>query len=216
MSFKFAHNWLTPLMIPLLSAGIISFEPACRNKDVYNFLDGNDGLVINTRIQVVQAKKKKILTALDKMAGKLSIKNKWSLVELIYKECQEHMLDPQLVVALIQTESSFNNNALSSAGARGLMQIRLLTAIGIAKEMGIDWNKAPSLHDPKTNIKMGTYYLAKMIQRFRRLETALTAYNMGPTAVGRLMLSKTRIPRKYSRRVLKNYRLINYTKQETL
>ncbi len=86
-------------------------------------------------------------------------------------------LDPRLVQAVMQVESGYNPRALSSKGAIGLMQLMPDTA----RMLGVTdpW-------DPGENIRGGTTYLRRMLQRFdRSLRRALAAYNAGPTAVAR-------------------------------
>lgn len=83
-------------------------------------------------------------------------------------------LDPKLVQAVIQVESGYNPRALSRKGAMGLMQLMPQTA----RELAVDdpW-------DPDQNVRGGTTYLRRMIDRFGDLELALAAYNAGPEAV---------------------------------
>jgi soluble lytic murein transglycosylase-like protein len=85
-------------------------------------------------------------------------------------------LDPRLVQALIQVESGYNTRALSNKGAMGLMQLMP----GTARELAVadPW-------DPEQNVRGGTTYLKRMIDRFGELELALAAYNAGPEAVVR-------------------------------
>lgn len=86
-------------------------------------------------------------------------------------------LDPRLVQAVMQVESGYNPRALSSKGAIGLMQLMPDTARML--EVTDPW-------DPEENIRGGTIYLRRMLQRFDgSLRRALAAYNAGPTAVAR-------------------------------
>jgi soluble lytic murein transglycosylase len=217
MSFKSLRSWSKSLLILFLLLGVLGFEPAFHSLNrpaVY--LDENSKLIMDTRAQVVLKHKQRILHSLNQLASSLPAQDKWQLVQLIYQESQEHVVDPQLIVAMIKTESGFRNEARSFAGARGLMQVRFPTAVEIAREMGLELKERKSLHEPQLNIRMGTYYLVKMLRRFEDLELALTAYNIGPTALGRLMVSKLDIPQGYSRRVLKNYRQLRQSEWKTL
>ena len=91
-------------------------------------------------------------------------------------ELLDNSLDPILVLSLIRQESAFNPNAISSAGARGLMQLMPRTARYTAKK-NISLNK---LGDPLTNIKIGITHLKKLISRYNgNLIYALSAYNAG-------------------------------------
>lgn len=115
-------------------------------------------------------------------------------------------LDPRLVIALIQVESSGNPRALSRVGAMGLMQLRPATARPIADELGIAWTGDELLFDPTSNIRIGVHYLSELIARFGRIDTALAAYNSGPTRVARHLRRGRGVPSRYSRSVNRIYR----------
>lgn len=85
-------------------------------------------------------------------------------------------LPAALIDAVIRTESGYRPNAVSSAGARGLMQLMPATAA----EVGV---RDP--FDPRQNIMGGARYLRKMFDRFGSLKLAVAAYNAGPAAVAR-------------------------------
>jgi hypothetical protein len=85
-------------------------------------------------------------------------------------------LDEALIYALIRTESNFAPNAVSPAGARGLMQLMP----GTAAEMGVT-----DIFDPTQNIAGGTQYFFKMMELFKDKKLALAAYNAGPENVKR-------------------------------
>lgn len=107
--------------------------------------------------------------------------------ELAVKYAREARLDPALVLALIRAESAGNARAVSSAKARGLMQLMLPTAREMAREAGITLNGPDDLFDPETNIRLGTRYLAKMRDRFDDDPWLfLAAYNAGPTRMANL------------------------------
>ncbi|MFI3137322.1 MAG: transglycosylase SLT domain-containing protein [Methylococcaceae bacterium] len=93
-------------------------------------------------------------------------------------------LDPALVFGLIRQESAFDQEAASPVGARGLMQIMPATGAQIAREMQEPWGSARSLLDPAVNIKYGTHYYSKLLQRFKgHAALAAAAYNAGPHRV---------------------------------
>ena len=126
-----------------------------------------------------------------------------AVAETIWQESRKYSLDPMLVLAVIKVESEFQSGAVSTYGARGLMQLRPAVAHALAEEADLDvWENENSLHDPVTNIKLGAYYLGQLKEKFGDLKLALTAYNRGPTWVRRMIESKTALPLDYARKVL--------------
>lgn len=84
-------------------------------------------------------------------------------------------VDPRLVKSIIATESCFDRKAVSSVGARGLMQLMP----GTAKELGVK-----DSFNANSNIRGGIKYFSLMLERFNgNTELALAAYNAGPNAV---------------------------------
>ena len=95
-------------------------------------------------------------------------------------------VDPELLKALIATESGFDAKALSPRGAVGLMQVMPETAqrYGVSGEKKAQVEK--KLFDPAVNIKTGTKYLRYLLDLFPgRIDLALAAYNAGEGAVQR-------------------------------
>ena len=90
---------------------------------------------------------------------------------------------PQAVIyATIRTESEFVSNAVSSAGAVGLMQIMPDTFRWLCEKTG-EALEDGMLYDPETNIRYGTYYLSYLYSEFGLWETVYAAYNCGPGRV---------------------------------
>ena len=98
---------------------------------------------------------------------------------------QERVLDPALVASVIRAESRFRPTAVSPRGAVGLMQIMPETGIWLASQVGIEAFSVDDLRDPEVNIRLGTWYLKYLVDRFGDLEVALQAYNAGPTTAER-------------------------------
>ena len=97
---------------------------------------------------------------------------------------QENALDPFLIAALVRVESGFNPRAVSSRGARGLMQVMPDTGQWIASQMGASAFDPDWLFDPELNLRMGAWYLRALLDQFDgRPVVALAAYNAGRTRV---------------------------------
>ncbi|GAB6053343.1 lytic transglycosylase domain-containing protein [Magnetospira thiophila] len=89
-----------------------------------------------------------------------------------------------LLLALIRQESGFNPLAVSSAGARGMMQIIPTTARRLARKIKLRYSKSLLTADPDYNMTIGTYYLASLLDRYEgSYVLALAAYNAGPSRV---------------------------------
>lgn len=101
--------------------------------------------------------------------------------DLIRKASQDYGVPESLIKAVIDTESSFNPNSLSSAGAKGLMQLM----DGTAQGLGVS-----NAFDPAQNIDGGTKYISYQLKRYDgNLNTAMAAYNAGPGRLKKLGIS---------------------------
>jgi len=97
---------------------------------------------------------------------------------------QKKMPKPELVLAVIRQESEFDQKAHSHAGARGLMQLMTFTAKLVAKQAKLPYSKSKLKSDPYYNIKLGSYYLAGLLEDYEgSYPFALAAYNAGPKRV---------------------------------
>lgn len=95
----------------------------------------------------------------------------------IIKNCaKKYDLSKALIASVINVESGYDKNAVSKAGAVGLMQVLPTTA---------NWlkNEKIDLFDPETNIDVGCEYLKMLYDKFENLTCALCAYNAGPSNV---------------------------------
>jgi soluble lytic murein transglycosylase len=103
------------------------------------------------------------------------------IASYVYAESKECDLDYRLVLAIMKVESNFDEDAISSKGARGLLQIKPSLGRGIAETLGVTWSGDRILHEPDKNIKFGVYHLSQLIDDFETLPWALYAYNSGST-----------------------------------
>jgi len=100
---------------------------------------------------------------------------KWQFNDLIADVAERYQLDEKLLHAVIQTESAYNANAVSPAGAVGLMQLMP----GTAERYGV-----VDRNDPVQNIHGGARYLRDLLDMFHpNIDLAIAAYNAGENAV---------------------------------
>lgn len=102
------------------------------------------------------------------------------LARTIVAEAEAARIDPLLVLALIEVESSFDPRALSVRGAVGLMQLREATMRREVERHGLT-PSAPG--DPIANVQAGVRYLRRLLDAFGHEEVALMAYNAGPNRI---------------------------------
>jgi len=96
----------------------------------------------------------------------------------------KQMPKAELVLAVIRQESEFDQKANSYAGARGMMQLMTYTAKLVAKQAKLPYSKSRLKSDPYYNIKLGSYYLAGLLEEYEgSYPFALAAYNAGPKRV---------------------------------
>lgn len=100
--------------------------------------------------------------------------------EALEREAARFDLPSSLVAGLILAESHFDPNAVSHAGAVGLMQLTPDTYQWLCFKFG---HSEGDLADPDTNLYYGCANLALLISEFSDLSTALAAYNAGPARV---------------------------------
>lgn len=100
--------------------------------------------------------------------------------ELIETEAARHGFDPLLLAAVVYVESRFDPYAVSSRGARGLMQVMPETGAWAAGRMGLGTLDPDDLFLPQVNLRVGTWYLAELRRRFDGDPVLmLAAYNAG-------------------------------------
>jgi soluble lytic murein transglycosylase len=113
--------------------------------------------------------------------------------DAITQEARAKNLDPYAVAGLIRQESVFNQRAVSSANAYGLMQLLVPTARLTAKRYGVEDSITTDalLSDPRLNIRLGTSYMRDQLDKYGRIEYLAAAYNAGP---GRVVQWRATLP----------------------
>ena len=107
-------------------------------------------------------------------AGTSQAATRTDIKEIVIEEAMATTVPPSLALAVAKVESDFRARALSSAGARGVMQIMPATAKG---EFGV---AADELWDARLNVQLGIEFLAQLIRRYDgRWDLALSHYNSG-------------------------------------
>lgn len=115
------------------------------------------------------------------ISGEITDTKPTSYDDLIQTASAKYGVPVDLIKAVIDTESSFNPNVVSSAGAKGLMQLM----DGTARGLGVS-----DSFNPAQNIDGGVRYLSYQLKRFDGQEKmALAAYNAGPARVINLGVS---------------------------
>lgn len=102
--------------------------------------------------------------------------------EYVDKASSDYNVDKEFIYAMIHTESHFNENAVSSAGAIGLMQLTNDTYQWLCNKRGIDYVDG-GLYEPSINIDFGTYFISYLFSQFNDEKLVIAAYNAGPDNV---------------------------------
>lgn len=146
-----------------------------------------------------------------------------SYEEFVSMYSDEYGVDENLVFAVIKAESNFQEDAVSHKDALGLMQIMKETAEDVARKYNIeiDFNNSErEILNVQNNIKIGTKYLAVLLEKYKNMEVAVAAYNAGIGTVDNWIekgIIKSdgsdieNIPYKetnnYVRKILRNYKI---------
>ncbi|MNI22239.1 Soluble lytic murein transglycosylase precursor [compost metagenome] len=119
--------------------------------------------------------------AYNAISGEITDTKPTDYEDLIQSASAKYGVPVDLIKAVIDTESSFNPNVVSSAGAKGLMQLMDGTANGLG---------VSDPFDPAQSIDGGVRYLSYQLKRYNGQENmALAAYNAGPGRVNKLGVS---------------------------
>lgn len=178
-------------LISFILAGAVSFLAFIEQVSagpIYVFKQADGSIKFTSRkpeegsnFQVFTAKKSNFSTYKVTHGGRASkrdfklFKNTYN--EIIKKAATDNNIDPHLLKAVIHIESAFNCQAISPAGARGLMQLMP----GTARDLGVR-----NAFRPEDNIAGGARHLARLVVKYNQnLRLALAAYNAGEETVQR-------------------------------
>lgn len=105
---------------------------------------------------------------------------------IVEPEAQRAGVDPFLAAGLIRQESMFQPDAVSGAGAVGLMQVLPATGEALARSVELPRFDDAMLRKPEINVILGVHYLAQQLESYEdRLPLVLGAYNAGPHRITR-------------------------------
>lgn len=105
---------------------------------------------------------------------------------LVQKSARAQGIIPAWVYGIMRRESAFDPKIVSSANAKGLMQVLPSTAKVVARKLGLKNHRASDLLTPRKNVYIGSGYLSQMLKRFKGNYVKATAsYNAGPHRIPR-------------------------------
>jgi soluble lytic murein transglycosylase-like protein len=159
------------LLVLFLSASVAS-------SDVYKYVDEN-GVTCYTDAPFGKKSEKTAIRSNSSQTVKTNTPNRNFVAAdyhyYVQQAADKYEIEPELIHAVIRTESNGNHRAVSKKGAMGLMQLMPATANDL---------NVTNPFNPEENIDGGTRYLKYLIEKFNgNLTLALAAYNSGPTNV---------------------------------
>lgn len=179
----------------------VTFSSEARAGSVYHFVDG-EGVMHFSDAPVDDRYSRRRLVHQEGIAiaprSRVRVPTERDYDRLIARVGQQHGVHPALVKAVIAAESNFQPDAVSRAGAQGMMQLMPATAaeLGVDRPFGV-----------VENIDGGVRYLRAMLDKYGDVSRALAAYNAGPAAVDRYQgIPPYRETQTYVKRVLEYYR----------
>lgn len=115
----------------------------------------------------------------EKIATEIDLKTyPLEYTDIIYKYADEYDVPKSVILAMIKVESNFKEDAVSGAGACGLMQLMPDTFTWLASTIGEEVSE-DQIFDPELNIKYGTYYVSTLYARLGNWDNVYAAYNAG-------------------------------------
>lgn len=192
----------------------VSFEPVKQNDlDRYDFTKARAfrGLISMRFISAIDKAefRKALLNEIPQI-----LRNRAKIyISAALKYSEMFNVDPLWILSVLWTESHFKPLAKSQVNATGLMQIMPMTGVYLSELLKRPSNKRivlELLKDPETNIELGTFYLMRLLKRFKYHRFATVAYNMGPRFVSRRLRKKLPVGTRndYYDKVVKKYNFL--------
>lgn len=175
-------------------------------------------------LQIQQSKQKieqlgrrvEILDAIQELSSAdITPSDQRKIASMVYEQSEKYGHDPFLLLAIMSAESSLKPGAQSEAGAHGLMQLMPSTGRSLAKMVKADpkligaedHDEITSLNmrDIEGNIQLGTLYFTQLMVRYKSLEEAIYAYNLGPNLYDKRKKEGGPLPRQYYRKIVRTF-----------
>lgn len=199
-----------PLLLCALSSFLLCMVSPAAYSEIYRYIDPQGRLVFTDKPKHAgYVRLQKTVSGWKTVSPSYSWKrNKTKFTPTIARAAQQHQLSHHLIHAVITVESAYNPNALSKAGAQGLMQLMPATAL----RFGVN-----DPYNPHQNIAGGSEYLKRLLTMFENnLPLALAAYNAGENAVKKYnnTIPPYKETQNYVKKVLKHYKKYSASYEE--
>jgi len=226
----FAENELTKLVVLLHEINKTKYaKDILKHLAVSNINQGSEILAGNLAINIGRYDFAIQIAKQASYEKRFHYSLNFPIIDVPIKINNKRMPSPELILAIIRQESEFDVRAHSYAGARGMMQIMTYTARIVAKRAKLPYSKKKLTSDPNYNIKLGSYYIAELLEQYEgSYPFSIAAYNAGPKRVAYwnkingnpqkrkidyvdwIELIKFRETRNYVQRVLENVNVYKY------
>lgn len=188
--------------------------------ELQNQIKERDMQIQQNRQHIEQLERRvEIIDAIKELSyGNLPEKEVRTIAKEVEDMGQKFGHDPLLLVAVIYTESSIRPHVKSHVGAHGLMQLMPDTGKELTKQVTempkvlgyteSEEMEVPTYREIEGNIQLGTLYLTKLMMRYKNLEDAICAYNLGPSLFEKRKKEGGSMPVKYVSKILTTYNFL--------